>query len=306
MIEFGQKTLARKISCSGLGVHSGRTVHLTLHPAPVNHGIQFVRTDLPVASPIKAHFNNVVDTSLATVIGDNGQIVSTIEHLMSAFAAFSIDNVLVALDSYEVPVMDGSAREYVRLLKEAGTVRQSGPKCYFVIKEPIILEEGAKSVALYPASGFNVTCAIDFPHPLIQKQSISIDLTPERYAEAVADARTFGFLNEVEMMRRLGLARGGSLENAVVLDEKGVLNPDGLRFPDEFVRHKALDCIGDFALLGMPILGKVVANRSGHAFHHAFLTHFFNSKSSWETLTIHDFDDWRRAKARPMLQAMAG
>ncbi len=286
-----QQTLARPVACSGLGVHSGRTVNLAVKPAPVNHGIRFTRTDLPNFPKIRAHFNNVVDTSLATVIGSDGCIVSTIEHLMAAFSAFGIDNALVELDSYEVPVMDGSAAPFVKVFRDAGIHKQGGPKCYFMVRKPVTLEEGAKSVTLYPASSFRVTCAIDFPHPLIGKQEYTVDVSADSFENDISAARTFGFFQEVEFMKRMGLARGGSLDNAVVVGKDAVLNEGGLRFPDEFVRHKILDCIGDFSLLGLPVLGHVVAHRSGHAFHHAFLKEFFSRKDAWETLTLHDISD---------------
>lgn len=291
MIQTRQQTLAKTVSCSGMGVHSGKTVNLTIHPAPINHGIQFVRKDLTGSPRISAHFNQVVDTSLATVIGAEGCIVSTIEHLMATFAGLSIDNALVELNSYEVPIMDGSAGPFTRLIRSVGTMGQSGPKCYFVIKEPISIEAEGKSVSVYPAPTTQITCTIEFSHPLIRRQTYSVEVTPDRFEREISTARTFGFLHEVEYMKRYGLARGGSLDNAVVISEDGVVNQGGLRFPDEFVRHKILDCIGDFSLLGLPILGHIVTHRSGHAFNHAFLKAFFNRKESWETLTINGDDD---------------
>ena len=289
-----QQTLSKAFTCSGLGVHSGKTVHLKVNPASPNHGIKFTRTDLPDFPKIPAHFNNVVDTSLATVIGSGGCIVSTIEHLMAALSAFSIDNALVELDSYEVPVMDGSAKQYTELIRETGVVQQSGAKCFFVVKKPISLTDGQKSVTLSPAPNFSVSCEIEFPHPVIGKQTHEIKVSPESFEQDVAPARTFGFFQEVELMRRLGLGRGGSLDNAIVVGDEGVLNEGGLRFPDEFVRHKVLDCIGDFALLGLPILGHIEACRSGHAFHYAFVKKFFESKDSWETLTVRNIEDAAR------------
>ncbi len=286
-----QQTLVRPVSCSGRGVHSGKTVNLTVRPAPINHGIQFMRTDLPGSPKISAHFNQVVDTSLATVIGSEGCIVSTIEHLMATFAGLSIDNALVELDSYEIPIMDGSAGPFTRLVRSGGTAAQAGPKCYFIVKEPIVLEEGEKSVVVTPDACYKITCTIEFPHPLIQRQTYSIEVKPDRFETEISTARTFGFLHEVEYMKRYGLARGGSLDNAVVIAEDGVLNPGGLRFPDEFVRHKILDCIGDFSLLGLPILGHITTHRSGHAFNHAFLRAFFNRKDAWETITVNSAGD---------------
>ena len=281
-----QRTIDNKISCSGIGLHSGKTVHLTLKPAPVNHGIKFVRKDLPDDPTIPARFNCVVDTSLATVIGSDGVIVSTIEHLMACFAGLSIDNILVELDSYEVPVMDGSAGPFTDMIMSAGIREQEASRHFFVLKEPIELEQDGKFVGAYPDTTFKISCNIEFEHPLIRKQSCSIEVVDRIFEREISSARTFGFLHEVEYMKQYGLARGGSLDNAVVIDEKDILNEGGLRYQDEFVRHKLLDCIGDFSLLGMPILGHIVTKKSGHAFNHAFLEKFFRKKASWQTQTL--------------------
>jgi UDP-3-O-[3-hydroxymyristoyl] N-acetylglucosamine deacetylase len=286
-----QRTLAKAVSCSGIGLHSGKTVHLTLKPAPVNHGIKFVRKDLPDNPCIPARFNCVVDTSLATVIGSDGVIVSTIEHLMACLAGLSIDNVIVELDSYEVPVMDGSAGPFTRMILDAGIQELEAPRHFFIIKEPIELEEDDKFVGAYPDDTFKITCHIDFEHPLIRNQSYTIEVVDRIFESEISSARTFGFLHEVEYMKSYGLARGGSLDNAVVVDEKGVLNEEGLRFEDEFVRHKLLDCVGDFSLLGMPILGHIITRKSGHAFNHAFLERFFQQKASWHTQTLQEPGD---------------
>ncbi len=281
-----QRTLGKDVHFSGIGLHSGKTVHLTLKPAPINHGIKFVRKDLPDNPTIPARFNCVVDTSLATVIGSEGVIVSTIEHLMACLAGLSIDNVIVELDSYEVPVMDGSAGPFTSIIMDAGIQEQEAPRHFFVLKEPIELKQDGKFVGAYPDSTFKITCNIEFEHPIIRQQSCSIEVKDYIFEREISSARTFGFLHEVEYMKRYGLARGGSLDNAVVIGEKGILNKDGLRYQDEFVRHKLLDCIGDFSLLGMPILAHIVTSKSGHAFNHAFLERFFNNKSSWQTLTL--------------------
>ncbi len=278
-----QKTISREVTCSGIGVHSGRTVHLCVKPAPINHGIQFVRTDLPNRPCIPARFNKVVDTSLATVIGLDGIIISTIEHLMAAFAGLGIDNALIEVDSYEMPIMDGSAGPFTRMLKSAGMQGQEAPRCFFVINKPIELAEDNKFVGIYPAAQFQISCSIDFKHPLIQSQEYSLVLAGDHFEKQIADARTFGFLHEQEYMKRYGLGQGASLDNVVVVDRDKILNEGGLRFPDEFVRHKLLDCIGDFSLLGLPILGRIVAKRSGHAFNHAFIEKFFLQKDAWQT-----------------------
>ena len=281
-----QRTLSKAVGFTGIGLHSGKKVHLTLKPAPVNYGIKFVRKDLPDDPTIPARFNCVVDTSLATVIGSDGVIVSTIEHLMACLAGLSIDNVVVELDSYEVPVMDGSAGPFTRMIMEAGIQVQAAPRHFFVLKEPIELKQDGKFVGAYPDTTFRITCNIDFEHPIIRKQSCSIEVEDHIFEREISSARTFGFLHEVEYMKRYGLARGGSLDNALVVDDRSILNKDGLRYQDEFVRHKLLDCIGDFSLLGMPILAHIVTIKSGHAFNHAFLENFFNHKASWQTLTL--------------------
>jgi UDP-3-O-[3-hydroxymyristoyl] N-acetylglucosamine deacetylase len=281
-----QRTVAYEVSCHGIGVHSGKEVHLSIKPAAANHGIRFVRTDLPGTPMIPALFNQVVDTSLATVIGSDGCIVSTIEHLMAALSALSIDNAVIALDAYEMPIMDGSARPFFDLLEKTGVEQQEANRCFFVIKEAIELCEGDKFVGAYPYDGRKLSCTIEYDHPLIRKQSITVDLDPQVFREDISPARTFGFMHEVEMMKRFGLARGGSMDNAVVVDREDILNPGGLRFTDEFVRHKLLDCIGDFSLLGMPIVGHLVTHRSGHAFNHAFLEKLFHNKSSWQACPI--------------------
>ena len=285
-IPIHQRTLDKAVSCSGIGLHSGKTVHLTLKPASANHGIKFARKDLPDNPCIPARFNYVVDTSLATVIGSDGVIVSTIEHLMACLAGLSIDNVIVELDSYEVPVMDGSAGPFTRMILEAGIRELEAPRHFFMLKEPIELEQDGKFVGVYPDDTFKITCHIEFDHPLIRSQSCTIEVIDHVFEHEVSGARTFGFLHEVEYMKRYGLARGGSLDNAVVIDENKVVNDEGLRYQDEFVRHKLLDCIGDFSLLGMPILGHIITRKSGHAFNHAFLEKFFNEKASWNTQTL--------------------
>ena len=285
-MHFEQRTVEKPVSCEGVGLHSGKKVRMTIQPAPVNHGIKFRRVDLPGRPDVTAKFNRVVDTSLATVIGSDGCIVSTIEHLMATFAGLSIDNALVELNAYEVPVMDGSAGPFTRMIVEAGIQNQEVARHYFVLREKIELKEGDKSVTVLPSDSFRITCSIEFEHPIIGKQNFSFDGTDEAFASEISSARTFGFLHEVEYLKRYGLAQGGSLDNAVVIDKDQIVNQDGLRFPDEFVRHKVLDCLGDFSLLGMPILGHLIVSRSGHQFNHAFLEKFFSQKALWETRAV--------------------
>jgi len=267
-------------------MHSGEKVNICIKPAPINHGIKFQRIDLPDRPIISAHFNMVVDTSLATVLGYNGFIISTVEHLMATFAGLSIDNALVELDTYELPIMDGSAAPFTEMIKSAGIVEQSRPKYFFVVKEPIELEDDGKSVALYPEDGFKITCTIDFDHPLVKRQSLCIEVSDKSFESDICRARTFGFIQDIEYLKTYGFARGGSLDNAIVISRNEILNSEGLRYPDEFVRHKILDCIGDFSLLGMPILGHAVLYKSGHSFNHAFLNKFLEQKGAWETQTL--------------------
>ena len=233
-----------------------------------------------------AHFSRVVDTSLATVIGSDGCIVSTIEHLMASLSGFAIDNAVVEVSGYEMPIMDGSAGPFVELIQSCGVVEQDAPRCFFVVNTPIELHDDDRSVSILPCSEFKISCTIEYEHPLIKKQMYSLTVTDETFAAEIAQARTFGFLYEYENLKRFGLARGGSLDNVVVIDGDDVLNEGGLRYKDEFVRHKMLDCMGDFSLLGMPLLGHVILKKSGHAFNHAFLNKFFSAKESWQTCSF--------------------
>jgi UDP-3-O-[3-hydroxymyristoyl] N-acetylglucosamine deacetylase len=281
-----QRTIKNPISCSGIGIHSGKPVNLSLKPAPENHGVRFIRSDLPGKPEVKALFNQVVDTSLATVIGHDGCIVSTIEHLMGCLAGFYIDNIRVEIDAYEMPILDGSAAQYARMIRDAGIQEQPVPRCFIVIREAIELKDGDKFVGAYPADCFQLSCTIDYAHPLIRRQTLSMEISENSFGNEIANARTFGFLFEVERLKQMGLAKGGSLENAIVIDDHAVLNPGGLRYSDECVRHKVLDCIGDFSLLGMPIIGHIKVHKSGHAFNLAFLKTLFAKKKSWETSTF--------------------
>jgi len=279
-----QQTLARPVQCTGIGLHSGKRVNLTIKPAAVNHGIKFVRTDLAHRPVISAHFRNVVDTSLATTLGTDGVIVSTVEHLMAALVGLCIDNALVEMDGYEAPIMDGSAGPFTSMLKEAGIRTQPGKRYTFVVKKPIEMSDGDRKVGLYPSDTLKITCTIEFDHPLVMRQSYTISLTDGLFEKEISRARTFGFLHEVNYLKQNGFARGGSLENAVVIDRDRILNREGLRYENEFVRHKVLDCIGDLSLLGMPLIGHIVAYKSGHSLNHALLKRFIDQKSCWETV----------------------
>ncbi|MEW5736870.1 MAG: UDP-3-O-acyl-N-acetylglucosamine deacetylase [Thermodesulfobacteriota bacterium] len=284
MLDF-QQTISRPVRFSGVGLHSGKPVTCIIHPAPENHGIRFCRVDLPNKPVISALFRNVVDTSLATVLGENGVIVSTIEHLMAAFSGLCIDNALVELSAYEVPIMDGSALPVTKLLMEAGTTAQSAARVYMAVSRPITHEQDGRSVSVQPSDKYEISCTIEFPHPLLRSQTFCLLVDAENFSRDICGARTFGFLHEYEYLKRYGFAKGGNLDNAVVLNETGVVNEDGLRYPDEFVRHKILDCLGDFSLLGIPLLGKITTVKSGHAFNHALITKILKEKDCWVTVT---------------------
>ena len=281
-----QKTLAQEVVCSGVGVHSGKETKVTVKPARVNHGIVFRRIDLPGMYDIQALFKLVVDTSLATVIGTNGAIVSTIEHLMATFAGLGIDNALVEINDYEVPVMDGSAKEFASSFLKAGIIEQEAPKQFFIVKEPIKLLEDDKFVVVYPEKSRRITCIVDFDHPLIGEQEFTFDPDTDNFEDKISNARTFGFIRDIEYLKKFGLGKGGSLDNAIIIDNDKILNKDGLRYEDEFVRHKLLDSLGDFSLLGMPIMGHIKTYKSGHALNHLFVKKFLNENDKWETCSV--------------------
>ncbi len=258
-----QKTIKQEVSISGIGLHSGKRVTLTLKPARSNYGIRFVRTDLETPVEIPANVGNVHSTTLATTISLGGVKVSTVEHLMSALWAMGIDNVICAVDGEEVPILDGSALPLAQLIRKAGVKALRSPKKFLVAQKTIEIREGSKWAVLKPSREFKIRYSIDFPHPVIGKQNFEFSSSTD-FLKEIAPCRTFGFLKDVERMQAMGLALGGSLNNAVVLDDTSALNPEGLRFENEFVRHKILDAIGDFSLIGYPILAEVELNRAGH------------------------------------------
>jgi UDP-3-O-[3-hydroxymyristoyl] N-acetylglucosamine deacetylase len=280
---FRQRTLAQNVALSGTGVHSGKKNNIMVRPAMENHGIKFRRVDLPGTQDIPALFKRVVDTSLATVLGINGAIVSTIEHLMASFAGLGIDNALVEMDEYEMPIMDGSAKEFTRAFTAAGIVTQNLPKHFIIVKEPIRIQDQDKFVEVLPAPCFKITCSIDFDHCLIGKQALTFDRATNNFEKEISHARTFGFIQDLEILKKFSLGKGGSLDNAIVIDKDKILNCDGLRYPDEFVRHKLLDSLGDFSLLGMPIQGHIVSHKSGHTLNHLFIQKMLENKNAWET-----------------------
>jgi len=257
-----QRTLDHSIRCSGIGLHSGRKIQLVLHPAAEDTGITFVRSDLGVEIPAKAEF--VTDTRLCTTIGHEKAQISTIEHLLSAFAGLGVDNARIEVSGPEVPIMDGSSAPFVFLIQCAGVREQSKAKKVLRVLKRVEVEEGDKRCALYPAGGFKISYLLDYDHPLLRKRKVAIDFAHQAYTREISRARTFGFLHEVEAMRSAGLARGGSLDNAVVLSGDEVMNEEGLRYEDEFVRHKILDALGDLYTAGLQLQGKVTAYKSGH------------------------------------------
>lgn len=278
-----QRTLRRQVTCAGIGLHSGHKVNLTLKPAPADSGIRFRRSDL--GTEIPASVLHLSGTNHATGLTHNGATVETVEHLLAALVSMGIDNVVVELDHREVPVMDGSAAPFVYLLQEAGVKTLGSPRRYLKVLRPITVSRGDKLMSLYPSDHFKVSYSISFDHPLLRHQSQTMEVTETSFVDDIAPARTFGFLHEVELLRQQGLALGGSLENAIVLSETGVLN-NQLRFEDEFVRHKILDAIGDLALVGYPLIGHLVAHRAGHALHTAFAMRLLNEPDAWTIVEL--------------------
>jgi UDP-3-O-[3-hydroxymyristoyl] N-acetylglucosamine deacetylase len=275
----GQRTLRRAISCVGIGLHSGNKVQLSLKPAGPGSGIRFRRIDLG-GLEVPASVQHLAGIQLATALSHNAVSVETVEHLLAALVSLNIDNVLVELNSPEVPIMDGSAAPFVYLIQEAGIKVQPEPRTYLKIVRPIAMSRGDKRIALYPSDHFKVTYSISFDHPLLRHQSRTLRSTEETFSEEIAPARTFTFLKDVEMLRQNGLALGGSLDNAIVLGETGVLN-NALRFEDEFVRHKILDAVGDLALVGYPVVGHLVAHRAGHGLHTEFAARILEASDCW-------------------------
>ena len=288
-----QRTLKNVIRATGVGLHTGEKVYLTLRPAPSDTGIIFRRIDLPEPVDIRACPENVSDTRLSTTLECNGARVSTVEHLMSAFAGLGIDNAYVDLTAAEVPIMDGSAGPFVFLVQSAGIAEQSAPKRFMRIKKKIRLEDGDKWACFEPFEGFKVSFTIEFNHPTFRNstQNASVDFSTTSFVREVSRARTFGFMGDLEALRAAGLARGGGLDNAIVLDEYRILNDDGLRYEDEFVKHKVLDAIGDLYLLGHPLIGAFSAHKSGHSLNNRLLRELVMNQEAWELITYNENDE---------------
>jgi UDP-3-O-[3-hydroxymyristoyl] N-acetylglucosamine deacetylase len=283
-----QHTVRKAIHFHGTGLHSGQPVHLAIRPAPENSGIRFHRSDLPSSLDIRAHMDKIVDTRLATTLGSNGVRISTTEHLMAALFGFGIDNAIIDLDGSEVPIMDGSAGLFMRHLMVTGKRKQTAPRRALRIKKEIVWQDGASTLRILPHSGFKVSGKISFDDEIIKTQQYSINLTEERFAREIAPARTFGYVEQVEALWENGLALGGNLNNVIAIhwNRKSILNEDGLRFHDEFIRHKVLDLIGDLALLGCPVLGHVIAHRAGHTQHLAFMRAIMAAPDCWEMIEM--------------------
>ena len=280
-----EQTLAGPIGFSGVGLHTGQQATMRILPASPGKGIVFRRLDLDNFE-LRADVGSVERVAYATTLMSRGVWISTVEHLLSSFYALGIDNAVIELDNFEVPILDGSALPYTEAIEQAGIVQLQTPRTYIRIEKPFVLEEGTKSIAIYPSDTLSLEYEIGFPHPLIGHQKLEIEITPENYRTQIAPARTFGFYHEVEALQKAGLVRGGTLENAIVLTENGMLNETSLRYPDEFVRHKILDLLGDFALIGQRVLGRLTANRAGHALHTRFVAALLESTTHWSTTTL--------------------
>lgn len=288
MFDPHQHTIKHPTSCCGIGLHSGRTANLTIKPAPVDNGIRFFRTDLGDNISVKAHMDKVIDTRLATTIGEQGAVVATTEHLLAALRSSDIDNVDIEIDSSEVPIMDGSAEPFIKLLKSAGKTRQEGLRKLLRITRPITYSDRDTTIVVTPYNGFKVTGEISFDDALIKTQTYTIDFDPDRFCREIARARTFGYVEQVEELWANGLALGGTLENVIAIhwNRTSVLNEDGLRYQDEFIRHKVLDLVGDLTLLGCPLLGHVSAYKAGHSQHLGFMEAIADAPDCWELIEL--------------------
>ena len=283
-----QYTIKKAVSCCGVGLHSGRTVNLTLRPSGIDEGIRFFRTDLENKKPIHAHMDKVVDTRLATTIGEEGRTVSTTEHLLAAVRGYGIDNLDVEIDSPEVPIMDGSAGPFFKLLAASGKRRQSGFRKILRITDEVCHRDEDRRISIRPHNGFKVSGEIDFDDELIKSQKYSINLYADRFVRELSRARTFGYVEQVEELWANGLALGGTLDSVIAIhwNRKSVLNEDGLRYENEFIRHKVLDLIGDIALLGCPVLGHVEAYKAGHAQHLGLMLAIAEHPECWEIVEM--------------------
>ena len=281
MLKMNQTTISTAIEINGVGLHTGVPVNLKLKPAPENTGYIFVRTDLDNFE-IPASVEYISHCSYATTLMRRGVVLSTCEHLLSALRGAGIDNCFIELDNIEIPIMDGSSEDFIRLVEETGVDCQPSPKHFLKVLKTVEVAEGDRKMSVEPSDQYEIECIIDFPHPFIKRQGLHFIFENGSFGKEIASARTFGFTQEIEMLRKANLALGGSLDNAIVLTPDGMLNETPLRFDDEFVRHKILDIIGDFALLGMPILGKITAEKSGHSVHASLMSKLLKTENAWE------------------------
>ncbi len=298
-----QQTLASVVTCSGVGLHSGQPANITLRPAPTDTGVVFINR---AGTALSASIQHRVPTELCTAISGNGFQVQTIEHLLAALAGLQVDNVFVDITSVEVPVMDGSAAPFVRLIQSVGTIEQERKQPFLKITAPIEITEGSKRVRIEPSSTPRITYSIHYEHPMIKTQTYIHDCSVDDFQSHIAEARTFGFLHEVQALWARGLGKGGTLDNTVVLSQDGIVNESGLRFDNEFVRHKVLDLIGDFSLMGMPFIGHIIAERSGHALHTRLVQQILQQPDKWVLLNSEASVSTVRSRAHaPELQPVA-
>ena len=292
-MSLGQRTLAKRVSVTGVGLHTGQPATVSLGPGAPDSGFVFVRADLPGQPEISARAEQVCDTAFATTLGAGEARVGTVEHVLAALAGMGLHNARIEVVGPEVPILDGSAAGFCALIRTAGICEQARPRRVLVVRHAVELREGDKLARLLPAERFAIRCSIEFPDPAIGFQVLAIEPTPELFERELAPARTFGFLREVQQLQAQGLGRGGSLENAVVLDAGRVLNPGGLRFPDELVRHKVLDALGDLAVLGLPLRGRLELHKSGHALHHRLLQALVSQPAAFSVEPARDAPDWQ-------------
>ncbi len=283
---FLQRTIRKRVEVKGIGLHTGKPTKLTFCPAPENTGVYFVRADLPGRPALAARASHVKATQMATTVGGEHFSVSTVEHCLSTLSAFRIDNLFIELDGPEIPIGDGSAKVFLDAILEAGLFEQEQPRKYAYINQTIYFGDSEKYAYVAPYNGLRITCTIDFAHPKIGKQTMDIDINEQSFARDIATARTFGFMRDVEALWAKGLALGGSMNNAIVLDQEEILNPEGLRFSDEFVRHKVLDALGDLVTLGMPLMGNVVLYKAGHDLMNRLVNKIIESPDSYRTIEL--------------------
>jgi UDP-3-O-[3-hydroxymyristoyl] N-acetylglucosamine deacetylase len=304
---ISQRTLKNVIRATGIGLHTAAQVHITLRPAAPDHGIVFVRTDLSPAVRLPARVDRVGNTNLATTLTNGDVRLSTVEHLLAAFAGLGIDNALVEVDAPELPIMDGSAGPFVFLIQAAGVASQAAPRRYYRVRQPVLVRDGDAWAELRPHAGYRVEYTLEYDHPVFHqhRKSASIELSPTAFIREISRARTFGFLSDYEGLVECNRVRGGSLGNAIVLDDCRILNEEGLRVGDEFVRHKILDAIGDLYLLGHGLIGAFTGFRSGHGLNRALLERFLDDREAWEIVTFTDHAELQGAFGRQMAEPIA-